>query len=274
VTDKLPEYEVHALKYATRDAKRTSHFVGGDPHDAPMPMDYFVWTIVGAGRTFIFDTGFTAEIAAQRKRTHMRCPIDSLSMLGIDPKRVTDVILSHLHYDHVGSFHKLPQARFFLQEREMQWAVSRHMKYPFFQRSFEVAEVMGIVKLNFEGRIEQVAGEYDLAPGITLHPTPGHTPGLQVMRVHTRRGWMVLASDATHYYENMRTNRPYSTAFHIGDMVDSYRTLERLAAGPRHIIPGHDPIVMQEYSAPEKAMEGIVIRLDAEPKELPQGTTR
>ena len=99
VSEKLPEYEVYALKYATRDAKRAAPFIGGDPHDGPMPMDYFVWAIVGAGRTFILDTGFTAEIAKQRKRQHLRCPIDSLSLLGIDPRRVTDVILSHLHYD-------------------------------------------------------------------------------------------------------------------------------------------------------------------------------
>ena len=85
------------------------------------------------------------------------------------------------------------------------------------------------------------------------------------MRVNTRRGWLVLASDATHYYENMITNRPFSTAFHIGQMLDAFRTLERLAPSPRHIVPGHDPYVMQEYPAPKPELEGIAVRLDAEP---------
>jgi glyoxylase-like metal-dependent hydrolase (beta-lactamase superfamily II) len=83
--------------------------------------------------------------------------------------------------------------------------------------------------------------------------------------VHTRRGWLVLASDVTHFYENMATNRPFTTAFHIGHMLDAYRTLERLAPSPRHIVPGHDPYVMQEYPAPKPELEGIAVRLDAEP---------
>jgi glyoxylase-like metal-dependent hydrolase (beta-lactamase superfamily II) len=85
------------------------------------------------------------------------------------------------------------------------------------------------------------------------------------VRVHTRRGWLVLASDATHFYENLRTNRPFTTAFHIGEMLDAYRTLERLAPSPRHIVPGHDPYVMKEYPPPKPALEGIAVRLDVEP---------
>jgi glyoxylase-like metal-dependent hydrolase (beta-lactamase superfamily II) len=76
---------------------------------------------------------------------------------------------------------------------------------------------------------------------------------------------VVLASDATHYYENMGTNRPFTTAFHVGQMLDAYRTLARLAPTPRHIIPGHDPYVMREYPAAAPALEGIVVRLDSEP---------
>jgi glyoxylase-like metal-dependent hydrolase (beta-lactamase superfamily II) len=268
VSDKLPEYEIFALKYAHRDAKRTQHFIGGDPHDAPMPMDYFVWVIQGGGKTYLVDTGFTAEIAAQRKRQHLRCPIDSLQILGIDPRKIDDVILTHLHYDHVGTFHKLPHARFHLQEKELHFVTGRHMRYPFFRHSFEVEEVIGIVRLNFKGQMQLLQGDTEFAPGITLHTTPGHTPGLQVVRVHTKRGWMVLASDASHYYENMQANRPFSTAFHIGDMVDSYRKVEKLAASSSHIIPGHDPIVMKQYPAPERSMEGVVIRLDVEPKPM------
>ncbi len=70
----LPEYELFAIRYAMRDAMRSNHFIGGDPHDAPMAMDYFLWVAVGPERTFVIDTGFTAEVAAKRKRTFLRCP--------------------------------------------------------------------------------------------------------------------------------------------------------------------------------------------------------
>ena len=90
-------YQVHAVKYAERDARRGEHFIGGDPHDAPMPMDYFVWAAVSPERTYVIDTGFTAEVAARRKRDYLRCPAEGLKLLGVDPGTVEDVVISHLH---------------------------------------------------------------------------------------------------------------------------------------------------------------------------------
>jgi glyoxylase-like metal-dependent hydrolase (beta-lactamase superfamily II) len=261
----LPEYELYAIRYATRAAKRSQHFIGGDPHDGPMPMDYFTWVIKGAHQNFVVDSGFTAEIAAQRARQHLRCPVDTMRHIGLGAETVTDVILTHLHYDHVGNFHKFPSARFHLQESEMAFATGRHMRYPALNRSFEIEDVVGIVRLNFADRVVWHRGDAELAPGVSVHLAPGHTAGLQIVRVHTRRGWVVLASDASHFYENMRRNRPYATVFHVGDMVDSYRVLERLADSPRHIVPGHDPLVMQEYPAPAPSPAGVDIRLDVEP---------
>jgi glyoxylase-like metal-dependent hydrolase (beta-lactamase superfamily II) len=260
--DTLPQYEIYAIRYATREARRAEHFIGGDPHDAPMPMDYFTWAVIGVGRNVVVDTGFTAEVAAQRKRKFLRCPVATMAQLGVAPEAVSDVILTHLHYDHVGNFHKFPTARFHLQEREMGFATGRYMRYERFGRSFEVEDVVGMVRLNFKGRVELHAGDVALAPGLSLHFTGGHTAGLQIVRVHTRRGWVVLASDAAHFYENMQTNRPFTTAFHLGDMIDAYRTVERLADSPDHIIPGHDPLVMRQYPAPTPAMEGVIVRLD------------
>jgi glyoxylase-like metal-dependent hydrolase (beta-lactamase superfamily II) len=265
----LPEYEVYALRYATRGARRAEHFIGGDPHDAEMPMDYFVWAIRGAGRAFVVDTGFTAAMAARRQRTFLRCPVQSLALLGIEATTVSDVILTHLHYDHVGNFDRFPAARFHLQEREMAYATGRYMKYPFFSHAFEATEVAGLVRLLHAGRVELYDGNTELAPGVQLHPAPGHTAGLQVVRVHTQRGWVVLASDATHYYENFQSDRPFPVAFHLGQMLDSFRILERLAASREHIVPGHDPLVMRLYEPAGAALQGTAVRLDTPPRALP-----
>src|SRR3954447_9934685 len=91
-----PEYELFAIRYAERDARRSDHFIGGDPHDGPMPMDYFVWAAIAPHRTVVIDTGFTAQVALARGRRHLRCPAQSLSLVGVDADAVKDVILTQL----------------------------------------------------------------------------------------------------------------------------------------------------------------------------------
>src|ERR1700730_1213960 len=198
----LPEYELYAIRYAERDARRSDHFIGGDQHDGPMPMDYFVWAAIGPERSFVIDTGFTAEVvAATRGRRHPRCPAEALALVGLDHNAVAGVILTHMHYDHVGKFHRFPAAQFHLQEVELHYTTGRHMRYPLLARCFEVEDVVGIVRLNFARRVRLYNAPVELAPGISLHPVGGHTPGMQFVRVHTSRGWVVLASDVTHYYK-------------------------------------------------------------------------
>jgi glyoxylase-like metal-dependent hydrolase (beta-lactamase superfamily II) len=262
----LPEFELFAIRYATRDAQRRDHFIGGDPHEGPMPMDYFLWVAKSADRTFVIDCGFTAEVAAKRKRTFLRCPIEALNLLKVDAEQVDDVILTHLHYDHVGNFHRFPKAQFHLQEPEIHYATGHYMRHPRLSHSFEVEDICGIVRLNFAQRVLFHNGPAELTPGITLHAVGGHSAGLQFVRVHTRRGWVVVASDVTHFYENLESRRPYVTSFHVGEMLDGFEALLAQAPTPDHIVPGHDPLVMKRYPAPSPGLEGIVVRLDVMPR--------
>ena len=84
-------YEVYAVKYATRGGTRSGNFIGGDPHDGPMPMDYFVWLIRNPDRTFVVDVGFSEAMARQRKRTFLRTPSEGLALLGVQAATVQDV---------------------------------------------------------------------------------------------------------------------------------------------------------------------------------------
>src|SRR3954466_1405231 len=92
------QHAVYAVRYATREARRGEHFYGGDPHDGPMPMDYFVWAAVSPDVTVVIDAGFTGEVPARRRRTHLRTPAAGLRLLGIDAATVPHVILTHCHY--------------------------------------------------------------------------------------------------------------------------------------------------------------------------------
>ncbi len=265
--DDAPQYELFALRYAMRNASRSNHFIGGDPHDGPMPMDYFVWVIRGPGRVIVVDCGFTAEVAAQRQRTFLRCPVNSLRLLGVQPHDVEDVVLTHLHYDHVGNLHRFPAAEFHLQEPDLHFAVGRHMRYAHLRHSFEVEDVVGLVRLNYAGRVRLHNGPVELCPGVTLHPAPGHSAGLQFVCVNTQRGVVVLASDVTHFYENIEAYRPFPACVSVADALESFDRVRDAAPSMQHIVPGHDPLVMRRYPAPSPELEGIAVRLDVPPAE-------
>ncbi|MBI1942877.1 MAG: N-acyl homoserine lactonase family protein [Betaproteobacteria bacterium] len=231
-----------------------------------MPLDYFVWLLRGTdgknAREIVVDTGFSAAMAARRGREHLRCPTEGLRLLGIDSKQIKDVVITHLHYDHVGNFDLFPAATLHLQDLEMRYATGRHMAQPVFRGAYEVEDVVGMVRRVYAGRVRFHDGDAEIAPGVSLHLIGGHTMGLQVVRVATRRGWLVLASDASHFYANMEQERPFPIVYSVADMVEGYARLRALADSPGHIVPGHDPRVLERYPAPSKALEGIVARLD------------
>jgi glyoxylase-like metal-dependent hydrolase (beta-lactamase superfamily II) len=263
----IPDYEIYAVRYARHDRRASENFLGGDPHDGPMPLDYFVWAIVGGGRTFVVDTGFGPEEARKRGRELLRSPGAGLAAIGIDPAHVEDVIVTHMHYDHAGNLDLFPNATFHIQDREMGYVTGRWMRHETLRNSYAIADVVGMVRRIYAGRVTFHDGDAELAPGLSAHFIGGHTMGLQSLRVMTRRGWVVVASDAAHLYAHLDERRAFPVVYNVADMLAGHDTLRRLASSRHHIIPGHDPLVMRRYPAPRPELEGIVVRLDAEPAE-------
>ena len=265
----LPAYEVLAVKYATRAARRADLFIGGDPHDADTAMDYYLWVVRNQDSVFVVDTGFNEDMAVKRGRTLLRRPADALKLVGVEPESVGQVIVTHLHNDHVGAFDSFPNAVFHLQDDEMDFATGRYMCHERLRKPYEPDHVVGLVRLVFRNQVVFHDGDEELAAGLSVHRIGGHSKGLQAVRVHTRRGWVVLASDASHYYEHFEKGRAFPVVFHVGDLLQGYRRLAMLADSPRHIVPGHDPLVMDRYPAASEALRGIAVRLDAEPMAQP-----
>ena len=247
-----PVYEVHALRYATcgrRDVRE--NFLALDPtldlHEAETPLDYFVWLVQGGGRTILVDTGFNEEAAVARKRNLLVHPAEALSRFGVDPARIEDVVITHLHYDHAGNLDRFPNARFHIQDREMSYATGRHMCHRVLRVPFAVDDVVRLVRHVYADRVVFHDGDGEVAPGVTLHRIGGHSDGLQVVRVLTGRGPVVIASDAAHLYANIERGNPFPILFHLGDMLECWRTLARLAGSPDRVVPGHDPRVRAIY---------------------------
>lgn len=260
----MSDWEVYAIKYAERNARtRADSFVIDDNHDAPHAMDYFIWLLRRGDEVILVDTGYDAQEAKARGRPIALDPREALKPLGISPETVTQLIVTHLHYDHAGGLHLFPNAQLHMQSAEMAFATGPCMCDAHLRDPFTADHICEAVRRVYSGKVVFYDGDAQVADGVTVHCIGGHSRGLQCVRVRTRAGWMVLASDASHYYENFMARKAFPIVDDMADMMAGFDRLQELATRPNLIIPGHDPLVRElfpQVTAPH------VFRLDGGPE--------
>jgi glyoxylase-like metal-dependent hydrolase (beta-lactamase superfamily II) len=263
-------HELYALKYADRNARtRADSFMFDDDHASAHAMDYFVWAIRNDNRTVIVDTGYDEQEGRRRGRPILRDPIRCLADIGIEAETVETVIVTHLHYDHAGSLDRFPNATFHLQAAEMAFATGPCMCHATLRAPFTAEHVCALVRKVYSGKVVFHDGASEVAPGIEVHAIGGHSRGLQCVRVKTARGWMVLASDASHYYENYLSKKLFPVVVDAEAMLNGFAALPRLASGVDLVIPGHDPLVRQLFPEVAGGQGGASVhRLDVAPVRL------
>jgi glyoxylase-like metal-dependent hydrolase (beta-lactamase superfamily II) len=256
-------YEILAIKYGEfAGRRRADSFIMADDHDAPHPIAYYVWLVRNANRAVLVDCGFEEKEAAKRGRRITHTPARALEMLGTAASRIDHLVVSHLHYDHSGTLCDFPGARFHIQAAEMAYATGPCMCHQHLRFPFTGEHVCEMVRNVYSGRVTFHDGDGEVAPGITVHRIGGHSRGLQCVRVMTATGPVVLASDSSHFYENFEMGKVFPITVDIADVLKGYDRLKALAASPRHIVPGHDPLVLQRYPALNSQSAGIAHRLD------------
>ena len=220
-------YELYAIRYATNPRRRRmQNFIINDIHDGVSPIDFFVWAAVSLTRTIVVDIGGNERVATARGHDFLRCPSVGLGQLGIAASDVQDLVITHLHWDHAGNVDLFPNARVHLQADEMAFATGPLMQRKFLRRPFEADDVCAMVRRLYDDMVVFHDGDGVVAPGVEIRHIGGHTLGLQIVRVHTRRGWVVLASDGAHYYENFERPNPFPVIMEVAKGLAGFDTMQ------------------------------------------------
>jgi glyoxylase-like metal-dependent hydrolase (beta-lactamase superfamily II) len=243
-------------------------FLGGEHGKMVQGLDFFTYALKGGGRNWIVDTGMTSVQSKRMGRDYdFICrPSEALAEIGIDAATEPDVILTHAHFDHVGTLEDYKKARFHIQDEEMIHVTGRDMTMKPFRAAYHPDDVKRLIDLIYADRMVFHDGDVEIAPGIEFILVGGHARGQAVLRVNTQRGWVVLASDAVHVFDETDFERPFAIFYDLAGMIDGYRRIIQLAGHRDLLIPGHDARVTRAYPAAGSGKEGRILRLDLPPK--------
>ncbi len=272
-----PRYDVIAVRYGTRQTTKSDVFLHharyGEP-DGPVQMDYFFWVLRDAERTILVDCGFNEASGARRGRTMLCPPAVALRRLGIEPADVGMLIVTHAHYDHVGNLDQFPAAEVIMSAAEYEFWTGPLGGRPLFATSAEADDIDALRRIHADGRLTLLPGRpgaagpatHNVAAGVGVLEVGGHTPGQLVVLARTADGEAVLASDALHYYDEARLDRPFAQVTDLPAMYRGFELLRGLAAGPsRYLVAGHDPEVMRRFPPLAKAADtgtaGLAVRI-------------
>ena len=248
-----PEYEIYALKYAGPFPRKLAMVLWNEGWDQDIEVNYYIWAIKGEnGETIVVDAGCGTTLAAQRKLKNYVNPVEVLTRIGGDATNVTKVILTHMHFDHMGGMEMFPQAfpkaTFYVQKKEYDfWVKHPYAKRPPFSRLADPVAIRATAELEGTDRLVLVCGDQKIMPGIEVLFAPGHTIGLQTVPVNTAQGTAIVASDCVHYHRAFLEN---NTSILITDLIawiESYDKLRAKASSVDLVFPGHDMAMATHY---------------------------
>jgi glyoxylase-like metal-dependent hydrolase (beta-lactamase superfamily II) len=245
-----PEYSIEAIRYATSPGVPVAELVVNGPKDQKVDIAMVVWLIRGGGRTILFDSGFHRD-------THLKefpmndflSPDEAVKTAGVNPEDVTDIVISHAHWDHMGGIDLFPKATVWIQREEFRYYTGDAWQKGGKHGGIDAEDVEELVKLNTEHRLRFVEGDdVEIFPGIRAYTGSRHTYASEYLRVAGTPTY-VLASDNVYFYLNLSAHlasATFSDADHAANIAQQKRMIE-LAGSPDRVVPGHDILQFQKF---------------------------
>jgi glyoxylase-like metal-dependent hydrolase (beta-lactamase superfamily II) len=245
-----PEYSIQAIRYATSPDVPVSELVIGAHKDEKIDIAMVIWLIRGGGHTILFDSGFHRDtfIKDFPMKDYLR-PDEAVRLAGVKPEEVTDVVISHAHWDHLGGIDLFPKANVWIQKDEYRYYTMDAWQPGGDHGGIDPEDAKQLVQLNAEGRIRLVHGDnVEIFPGICAYTGARHTYASQYLRVEGNPTF-VLASDNCYLYRNLSSHMASATftdADHVANIAAQSRMIE-LAGSPDRVVPGHDILQFQKF---------------------------
>lgn len=251
VTDK-PVYTVDAIRYGTIADFPVRGLVAGADPSRKMNIAMMVWLLRGNGRNILVDAGFYRDSFFQQwKIRDFRKPSDAVAAAGVKPEDITDIIVTHMHWDHADGADLFPKARIWLQRDEYTYYTGEAWHGKQAHGGIDPDDVLSYVGMNIKGRVSFVPGDsQEIIPGIACYTGGKHTYASQFVGVATQKGTVILASDNVYLYENLEKHVPIAATLDAESNLKAQDRMRHLAAEERFIVPGHDPDLFERFHGP------------------------
>lgn len=243
-----PSYDVYAVRYAVIPSFPVAGLIAGADTARRMDIAMMVWLVTGGdGRRVLVDAGFYRDKFVERwhPRDFLR-PSDAVTATGVRAEDITDIIITHAHWDHLDGVDLFPNARVWIQKDEYAYYVSDDGSPR--NRGIDPDNAAALRALERSGRLRLAAGDdQEILPGITCYTGGRHTYASQYVGVRTAAGTVVIASDNVYLYENLDRHVPIAQTLDAGANLAAQDRMRTIASDPRLIVPGHDPAVFQRF---------------------------
>jgi len=253
-------YEVYAISYGVIPDFPVSALVSGADRSRKLDIQMMVWLLKGSnGRNVLVDAGFYRDkFFKQWKVDNFVKPSEAVAKLGLKPEDITDIIVTHAHWDHADGVDLFPKATVWIQNDEYSYYTANAWQSGGNHGGIDPEDVLALVKANTEGRLRLIAGDnQEPIDGIRVFTGGRHTYASQYASVRTANATIVIASDNMYLYENLNKHAPIAQTFDADSNVRAQDRMRQLASDPRLIVPGHDPEVFLRFPKPGNGVARI-----------------